>query len=326
MTTRRELLIAFGSVIAAPRTSKGQQPGKIYRIGLLQPSEPPAAYVEAFLQALKALGYIEGKNIAFEARVAGGKVDRLPALAAELVSLKVDVIIAESSDGIRSARAATRTIPIIMLSAGDPVGAGFITSLARPGGNVTGLTNMNVNLRGKLLEILKDMVPNLGHVGLLRSVSSAVENSYLKDTEIPAKALKIKITPLMVRGPEDYERAFQSAAKLRVQALLVTLPNVASTADRKPIIDLAARSRLPAIFDGRVWSEDGALISYGADRLELRRRAAAYVDKLLKGANPAELPVEQPTKFELVVNLKTAKTLGIKFPQSVLVRADKVIE
>jgi putative ABC transport system substrate-binding protein len=326
MITRRQLLIASGAgLIAAPLTSIAQQSGKIYRIGMLHASEPPAAYAEAFLQALKALGYIEGKNIAFETRVAGGREDRLPALAAELVRLKVDLITADTGAGIRAARDATSTIPIVMLASGDPIASGFIASLARPGGNVTGVTNMNINLGAKLLEVLKDMVPNLGHVGLLKSPSRIAEDFLLKNTQASAQALKIKVTPLIVRGPEDYAGAFQTAAKARAQALLVSLPP-ATADDRKQIIDLATRSGLPAIYEARVWTEAGGLISYGAERLELRRRAATYVDKILKGAKPADLPVEQPTKFELVVNLKTAKALGFKFPPSVLVRADKVIE
>jgi putative ABC transport system substrate-binding protein len=326
MITRRQLLIVSATgLIAAPLASKAQQPGRIYRIGLLQASASPAAYTEAFFQGLAALGYVAGKNIAFETREAGGRDEQLPALAAELVRLKVDVIASNTGAGIRAARDATSTIPIVMLASGDPIASGFIASLARPGGNVTGVTNMNINLGGKLLEVLKDMVPNLGHVGLLKSAPRIAEDFLLRNTQESAQALKIKVTPLIVRGPEDYAGAFQTAAKARIQALLVSLPQ-ATADDRKQIIEFAAKSRLPAIYEQRYWTEAGGLISYGADLLELRRRAATYVDKILKGAKPADLPVEQPTKFELVANLKTAKALGFKFPPSVLVRAAKVIE
>ena len=304
------------------------QQAKVHRIGFLRTSAPPDAYIEAFRQGLKALGYIEGKNIAFEYRWAGGKDDELPALAAELVSLKVDIIVTDGGGAARRARAATSTIPIVMATVGDPVSSGLIASLARPGGNVTGLTSMNMNLGGKTLDLLKDIIPKLGHVGILRSASTAADTLFLKETETSAQALKIKVTSLMVRGPEDYESVFRTVSKERFQALMVGqgVTPFTSAADRKQIIELAARSRLPTIYDTRDWAENGGLLSYGADRLDMYRRAAVYVDKILKGAKPAELPVEQPTKFELVVNLKTAKALGIKIPQSILVRADKVIE
>lgn len=326
MITCRQLLFASGAgLLAAPRASRAQQPRKVYRIGLLQASEPPADYAEAFREGLKALGYIEGKNIVFESRVAGGRDDRLPSLAAELVSLKVDLIVANTGIAIHAVRDLTRTIPIVMASAGDPVASGFVASLARPGGNVTGLTAMNINLSAKLLEVLKDLVPNLGHVGVLKYPVRTAEDNFLKNMTPPAQALKIKITPLIVRGPEEYASAFQTASKARVQALLVTMPP-ATAADRKQVIDWVNGSRLPAVYDTRPWAENGGLVSYGADMVDLRRRAATYVDKILKGAKPADLPVEQPTKFELVVNLKTARTIGITVPPSVLVRANKVIE
>lgn len=325
MTTRRQLLIASATaVIIAPLVSTAQQSGKIYRIGVLRVSEPSEAD-EAFRQALTALGYIEGRNFVFETRMARGNLERLPALAAELVSLKVDLIVANSGMAVWHALAATRTIPIVMATAGDPVGSGYIASLARPGGNATGVTSMDINLGGKLLEILKDMVPNIAHVGVVKRALGIPVDQFLQNTNKAAGLLNIKLTPMLVRGPEDYAGAFQIAAKARVQALIVSMP-AATVADRRQILDLAFTSRLPAIYEQRYWSEAGGLISYGADRVDLRRRAAGYVDKILKGANPADLPVEQPTKFELVINLRTAKLLGITFPPSVLVRATKVVE
>lgn len=326
MITRRQLLIASGVLLlVAPLPTKAQQPGKVYRIGFLRTSAPPDAHIEAFRQGLKALGYIEGKNVAFEYRWAGGQVDRLPALAAELISLKVDIIVTDGAPAAGSARAATGTIAIVMATVGDPVASGLIASLARPGGNVTGLASMNVNLGGKLLDVLKDIVPKLSHVALLRPAGSAAD-VFVKNTEVPAQALKIKITSLMVRAPEDYENAFRTATKERVQALVVGGSPLTSAADRKQIIELAAKSRIPAIYNSRDWAENGGLISYGADRVDMYLRAAMYVDKILKGAKPGDLPIEQPTKFELVINLRTAKKLGLTIPQSILLSADKVIE
>ena len=325
MITRRRFLIASGGLlIAAPLAA--QQPGKVYRIGFLRTPAPPDAYIEAFRQGLKELGYIEGKNVAFEYRWADGKLDQLPALAAELISLKVDTIVTDGGGPARSARAATRTIPIVMASVGDPVGQGLIASLARPGGNVTGLTSMNLNLGGKMLDVLRDIVPKLGHVAILRPAAAVrADDIFLRQTEISAQALKIKIVSLVVRASEEYDSAFRTATKERVQALVVGGTPFTSAADRRQIIELAAKSRIPAIYDTRDWTESGGLISYGADRLDMYRRAAVYVDKIFKGAKPADLPIEQPTKFELVINLRTAKQLRLTIPQSILVRADKVI-
>ena len=326
MNTRRKLLVALGvGALVPPFASVAQQPGKVYRIGFLRVAAPPDAYIEAFRQGLKELGYLEGKNIAFEYRWAGYKRERLPTLAADLVGLQVDIIFTDGGSAAGAARDATRTIPIVMASAGDPVAQGLIASLARPGGNLTGLTSMNLNLGGKLLDVLKDIVPKLGHVGILRPVGSPAGDRFLKNTEMPAQALKIKITPLIVRGPEDYESVFQTATKERIQALVVSAPITAAD-DRKRIIDLAARNRLPAIYESRDWVASGGLISYGPDRVDMYRRTAMYVHKILKGAKPADLPIEQPMKFELFINGKTAKTLGLAIPQSLLIMADKVIE
>jgi len=322
---RRQFVIASGLLLTTARLpTEAQQPGKIYRIGFLRLSAPPDAYLKAFRQGLEEFGYIEGKNIAFEYRWAGGKADQLPALAAELVSLGVDVIVTDGAGAARPAQAATRTIPIVMASVGDPIGSGLIASLARPGGNVTGLTSMNLNLGGKMLDVLKDIVPKLAHVGIL-SLASEANDIFLKGTVIPAQALKIKVTSVLVRG-KDYESAFRTATKERVQALAVGGTPQTSPADRTRIIDLATTNRLPAIYDTRDWAEHGGLVSYGADRLDMYRRAATYADRILKGARPADLPIEQPTKFELAINLQAAKKLGLTIPLSLLLRADKIVE
>jgi putative ABC transport system substrate-binding protein len=299
----------------------------VYRIGFLRTSAPPDSYIEAFRGRLLELGYAERKNLAFEYRWAGGDEERLPALALELTQRKVDVIITDGGDPARSARAATRTIPIVMASVGDAVGSGLINSLARPGGNVTGLTSMNVNLGAKGLDLLKDMIPKLSHVAVLGLVTVA-EDRVLKDAQAAAQRLRVRVTALNIRGPEDYEGAFRTATRERVEALVVGqgfTPGT-SAAERRQIIELAAKNRLPAIYDTRDWADHGGLVSYGADRLDMYRHAAVYVDKILRGAKPADLPIEQPTRLELVVNLGTARKLGLTIPPAILLRADKVIE
>jgi putative ABC transport system substrate-binding protein len=313
--------------VATFHLAQAQQPEKVYRIGFLRAAAPPESYLEAFRQSLKELGYREGKNIAFEYRWAGGKTDQLPGLAAELVRLKVDIIVTEGGPAVLAARNASSTIAIVMAASADPVGAGLIASLARPGGNVTGLTSMNAELGGKLLELLKEIIPRLTHVAILQpAVNSPIGHLFLKSTEAPARALGVRLIPLKFRGPEDFESVFRVATKERAGALLVRGTPFTSAAHRKRIIELAAKSRLPAIYDTRDWADTGGLIAYGADRIDMYRRAATYVDKiLLKGTRPADLPVEQPTKFELVINLNTAKQLGLTIPPNVLARADKVI-
>jgi putative ABC transport system substrate-binding protein len=304
---------------------QAQQPGKVYRIGFLRTAAPPESYVEAFRQSLKELGYIEGKNIVLEYGWAGGKTDRLPELAAELVRLKVDIIVTDGTPPALAARKKSSTIPVVMASSGDPVGTGLIASLARPGGNITGLTSINAELGGKILELLKEIVPRLTHVGVIGPLDSPIDDLFLKNTEAPARALELKLSPLRFRGPDDYESLFQTASKERVNAVLVRGTPFTSPANRKRIVDLAAKNRLPAIYETRDWADTGGLISYGADRIDMYRRAAVYVDKILKGTKPADIPVEQPTKFELVINLKTAKQIGLTIPPNVLARADKVI-
>jgi putative ABC transport system substrate-binding protein len=320
------LLAIIMTLVGCVGLADAQQAGKIPRIGFLRTAAPPESYIEAFRQGLKELGYIEGKNIALEYRWAEGKIDQLPELAAELARLKVDVIVTDGTPPALAARKASSTTPIVMASSGDPVGTGLITSLARPGGNITGLTSINAELGGKALELLKEIVPRLTHVAILGAEDSPVHTLFLKNTEAPARALGLKLIPLLFRGPDDYESAFRTATKERANAILVRGVPFTSSAHRKRLVDLAAKSRLPAIYETRDLADTGGLISYGADRVDMFRRAATYVDKILKGTKPADLPVEQPTKFELVINLKAAKQIGLTIPQSVLYRADKVIK
>ena len=306
--------------------AEAQQPQKNPRIGFLGATSPSTipARLDAFRQGLRDLGYVEGKNIIIEYRYADGKLDRVPALAAELVGLNVDVIVTGGSAATRPAKEATATIPIVMAQDTDPVGNGFVASLARPGGNITGLSIVAPELSGKQLELLKETVPKL-----LRVVvpSNPNEPSYMqlrKETELAAKALKIQIQFLDARTAKDVETAFREATKRRADAVLVpTMPIVAS--QRAQIADLAVKNRLPAMYGQPEYVDAGGLMFYGASITDLFRRAATYADKILKGAKPADLPVEQPKKFEFIINLKAAKQIGLTIPPNVLARADRVI-
>jgi putative tryptophan/tyrosine transport system substrate-binding protein len=311
--------------LAIADSGQAQEPGKIAWIGYLAGAGSGPS--PAFIQGLRGLGYIEGKNIGFVFRTTEGRSDRNADLAAELVRLKVDIIVAESSGLALAAKDATSTIPIVMTTSTDPVGTGLIASFARPGGNVTGLTSVTGELGGKFLELLKEIVPRLSRVVIPAPATSTTEDVFIKETEIPARALKVQILRFPVRGPEDYESIFRVAAKERANALVVRLPPGSTPpAQRKQFVELAAKNRLPAIYGNRTWAEEGGLISYGQNQADRYRRVAIYVDKILKGAKPADLPVEAPTKFELVINLKAAKQIGLTIPPNVLVRADKIIK
>ena len=308
---------------------EAQQPAKIPRIGYVSgtgdPSNP-GPYVEAFREGLRDLGYIDGKNIMIEYRGAEGNVDRMPSLVAELVQLKVDVLVLPVRSAIRAAKQATKTIPVVMVIGEDPVATGLVDSLARPGGNITGFSTVNLELSGKRLELLKESVAGISRVAVLRDADSQTAAIAFKEYEAAARGLKIQIQSLEVRGPNpDVEGAFRAATKGRTSGL-VTVTNANLFRNQKRIADLAIKNRLPSMYQGGTWVEAGGLMSYSANDLEVYRRAATYVDKILKGAKPAELPVEQPTKFELVINLKTAKSLGLTIPPLVLMRADKVIK
>jgi putative ABC transport system substrate-binding protein len=307
---------------------EAQQPAKVPRIGYLLPLSPAseAARTELLRQGLRDLGYIEGKNILIEYRYAEGKEDRLPTLAGELVQLKVDLLVAQGFTATRAAKQATTTIPIIIVTATDPVETGIVASLARPGGNITGVARLTRDLAGKRLELLKEVIPRLSPVGVLWDTNSKAAAIGLKEYEEVAHALKVQLHSLEVRGPNpDLEAAFQAGAKGRVKTL-ITITNPVLRRYAKPIADLAIKNRLPSVYEGSYYVEDGGLMSYSADDAENFKRLAIFVDKILKGAKPVNLPVEQPMKFELVINLKTAKQIGVTIPPNVLARADKVIK
>jgi putative tryptophan/tyrosine transport system substrate-binding protein len=286
----------------------------------------PAVPEETFLQGLRDLGYVEGQNIIIEYRWAGGKVDRLPTLAEELVRLKVDLIAVRATPVVHAAKNATTTIPIVMLSAADPVGTGFVASLARPGGNITGMSNMMPELAGKRLELLREVLPKLSRVACLAHGGDPAPRLFVKEADDAAKGFRIQFQPLILSGPDEFEGGFSAMAKERAGALIVQPLFSNNLGQGQRIAELAAKSHLPTISDPRQFAEAGGLMSYGPDSLALWRRAATYVDKILNGAKPADLPVEQPTKFELMINLRTAKQIGVTIPQSVLYRADKVIK
>jgi putative tryptophan/tyrosine transport system substrate-binding protein len=308
---------------------EAQQPTKIPRIGYVSGTgnaTNQGPYVEALRQGLRDLGYAEGKNIAIEYRGAEGKSDRYPSLINELVQLKVDVLVVPTLPAILAARQATKTIPIVMVTNADPVATGLVESLARPGGNITGLSTLTQDLSGKRLELLTDVVPRLSRVGVLRDVDSQTSAIAFLEYEATARALKVQLQSLDVRGPNpNLEGAFQAAVKGRNNAI-ITITNSNLFLQQKRIVDLAITNRLPSMYQGTTWVESGGLMSYSTDDLAVYRRAATYVDKILKGTKPADLPIEQPTKFEFVINLKTAKQIGLTIPQKVLIRADKVIK
>jgi putative ABC transport system substrate-binding protein len=298
-----------------------QQPKKIHRIGYLSLGLGIQPREEAFRQGLRELGYVDRQNIVIEWRFAKGKADLLPELAAELVRLKVDVIIASATQAIQAAKQATTTIPIVFPTAGDPVAYGLVDSLARPGGNITGLTILALDLSGKRLELLKEALPWISRVAVLYDPQLPQS---LKETQTAAQFLGLKVQSLEVRDATDVETAFSAMRRERADSL-VTLPPPSIGVQQKRILELSAKSRLPAMHSSRGWVDAGGLMSYGPDVLDNDRRAAIFVDKILKGAKPADLPVEQPTKFELVINLKTAKQIGLTIPPNVLARADRVI-
>jgi putative ABC transport system substrate-binding protein len=304
---------------------EAQQPARIPRIGILiaSPASTFSARIEAFRQRLRELGYVEGKNILIEYRYGEGKLERMHDLAAELVQLKVDVIVTAAT-GVLPAKRASPTMPIVFAGASDPVGSGFVSSLAQPGGNITGLTIMAQDLDGKRLELLKEALPKVARVAFLWQSSGSRGNLALTEMEAPAKALGVKLLSLDVRRTDDFESAFAGAKRDGAQALITTSSPVINTQQRQ-VLDFAAKNRLPAIYPSNDFVEAGGLMSYGADQVEPYRRIASMVDKILKGTKPADLPVEQPKKFEFIVNLKAAKQIGLTIPSNVLARADRVI-
>jgi putative ABC transport system substrate-binding protein len=303
-----------------------QQPKKLHRIGILLVGSSSfySAWIDVFRQGLKEFGYIEGKNIGIEYRYAEGKADRLPALAAELVGLKLDVVFTSSTPSVLAVKKATSTIPIVFVSTSDPVASGLVTSLARPGGNITGLTIIGVELSGKRLELLKEAVSSVTRVAFLWNSANPAQGLQWKETQAAAQALRLQLQSLEVRSSNDFDNAFEAALKERAQAL-ITAPEPLINTHLKRIVEFAIKNRLPAMYASPQFVDAGGLMSYAPDYTAQYRRAATYVDKILKGAKPGELPVEQPTKFEFVINLTTAKQIGLTIPPNVLARADKVI-
>jgi putative tryptophan/tyrosine transport system substrate-binding protein len=314
-------------LLAVAVMADAQQPTKIPRIGYLSATSPSAnlARIEAFRQGLRELGYVEGKNIVIEWRYAEGKLDHVRELAAELVRLKVDVIVTAGPASTRPAKEATLTTPIVMAQVNDPVGNGFVASLARPGGNITGLATLAPEISGKQLELLKEIVPRISRVAVLGNSTEPGNAQALREVELAAGTFGVQLQHLDVLGPKDIETAFRAATKGRADALLVLASPVLND-QRTHIADLALKSRLPAIYPQTEYMEAGGLMYYGASTSDLFRRAATYVDKILKGVKPADLPVEQPKKFEFIINLKAAKQIGLRIPPNVLARADKVIK
>jgi putative ABC transport system substrate-binding protein len=330
MKKKLTVLTLCSMLFALCAIGEAQQPKKVLRIGFLDPStgSGSAVLLEAFRQELSKLGWIEGKNITVEYRFGENKgSERLPELAADLVRLKVDLILVADAPSSLAAKRATSTIPIVMVSVGDPVAVGLVASLARPGGNITGFSGLSVELNTKRLEILKDAVPKLARVGLLRPAGNSLgRDLQLKELRAAALALKLKLEEIETqRDAKGLESAFQTAKQKQVGAIMTTT-TTAFFAERKRIVQLAVKYRLPAIYYQEEFVDEGGLMSYGAEYDDLYRRAAVYVDKILKGAKPADLPVEQPTKFEFIINLKAAKQIGLMIPPNVLVRADKVIQ
>lgn len=325
---RRQFLIAAGALVAAPRSVNAQKTKKLYRVGFLtggDPSQNPEL-PGAFRQGLRELGWVEGQNIVIEDRWAAGNFDRLPRLAADLVQLKVDVIVATSTQPALAAKNATRTIPIITVVVGDPIANGLVTSLARPDGNITGLTVLTgAEIGGKLLELLKETVPQASRIAVIWNPTNPTNEPLLAQAQSAAGKMKVQVQPVPVRALETLEGSLAGLTGERPHALLIAL-DALFFFSRQRILDFAAKNGLPTIWGWREAVHDGGLMAYGPSQTDLFYRAALYVDKMLKGAKPADLPFQRPTKFQFVVNLKTAKTLGLTIPPSVLVRADALIQ
>lgn len=327
---RREFITLFGGAAAAsvagPMVARAQTPPRIPRVGFIGSAGTAMAgrMVAALRQGLGELGYVDGQTIALEIRASDGHSERIPELVAELIGLKMDVLVAGSSVSTLAAKKATGTIPIVMVAA-DPVGLGLVASLARPGGNVTGLSYFNEAISAKRLQLLTEFVPGLSRVAVLRNPSVVVHATFWQETEVAARKLGVALQPLDIRGPDDFEAAFAAATRGNAQGL-IALDDALTIAHRPRIVSLAASSHLPAMYGLREFPNDGGLMSYGASFVDLLRRTAAFVDKILKGAKPADLPVEQPTAFELVINRKTANALGLTVPPLLLAQADEVIE
>jgi len=326
MDRRRFLLTSLAGALAAPVAGEAQLAlGRVYRIGILSPDSPPPGLFEAFQEGLRELGYVDGKNVAMESRNAGGKNERLAALANELVQLEVDVILTVNTPAARAAKNATATIPIVVTRVADPVKSGLATSLSHPGGNLTGLSFSAVDVAPKQLQLLKEVLPGISRVGFLWYADNPAATTGVEGMESPAAQMSLQSLRLPVRDSSDFQGALRAAARARVQALVV-FEDVWLTKHRLEILNGAMRHSLPVISLYKDFTEAGGLFAYGANTPALYRRAAYYVDRILKGAKPKDLPIEQPTKFDFIINLKTAKVLGLTIPPSLLARADQVIE
>jgi putative ABC transport system substrate-binding protein len=330
MNTRRRLVLALiAGALAAPVASFAQQPAKIARVGFLYPGFPDgvgSVGLRALRDGLHELGYVEGKNLQLELRWGEGKIERLPALAAELVQLKVDVIVAATSPSVVAARQATRTIPIVMPTSSDPAGDGLVASLAHPGGNITGLSIMSPELGEKRIQLLKELFPRVSHpMAVLWNPDYVGMRARFEQARVAAPAVGLTVRSVEVRDTRELDAAFEAITREHPEALLL-LVDPFTFSQRSRIVEFAAEQRIPAMYETSDFVDVGGLISYGPIVADQYRRAAAYVDKILRGAKPADLPIEQPTKFELAINMRAAKALGIKFPESILLRADKVIE
>ena len=321
------LLVCSVMAFAFPAAAQILRHTTMPRIGVLMVGEasPPSPNVEAFRRGLRDLGYVEGENIALEFRYANGRLDDLPGLASELVRIPVDIIVTATSPAVIAARAATSSIPIVFAVSGNPQRIGFVSSYARPGGNITGLTNMADDLSAKRVELLRELVGKASRIAVLWNPNVGDMQSRMKEVQLATRRLNVEIQSLEVRVPGDFARAFARLAQQRADALLV-MADPLTVFHRNSIVERVAALRLPAIYETRDFADAGGLVSYGPDLAENYRRAAGYVNKILRGENPRDLPVEEPTKFELVVNMRTAKTIGVLVPQSIIVRADKVIE
>ena len=327
MKTKMLLIVLFMLFVASTYLAEAQEPGKVYRIGVLSVRGGIEPRDEVFRQRLRELGYVEGKNLAIEWKFTEGKLDRLDSFAAELVQLKVNVIFGNNTPTVQAAKKATTTIPIVMIAGADPAETGLVASLERPGGNITGLTSVSSALNGKRMELAREMIPNLARVGVLLDPNypTITAAPTLKETQSAADSLGLKLQLLEVRSAADFDNAFEAASKARAQAL-IHFSHAVITNGRKRVTELALKHKLPAVYADTQFVDVGGLMSLGADSLDLIRRAAGYIDSILKGAKPADLPMEKPTKFELVINAKVAEQIGLAIPSSMLAQADKVIK
>jgi putative ABC transport system substrate-binding protein len=325
MDRRAFLATAAAGMVVIPAAARAQHASKVHRIGFLSLQSGLNSTTEAFAQGMRELGYVEGRNLTVEYRWAARKEERLPELAVELVRLKVEVIVTAAAPAIEAAKRATSTIPIVMATAADPVGSGLVASLARPGGNVTGLSALSTDLAGKRLQLARELVPKASRVAVLAHHGTSATRLFLEEMRVAAQQMEVQLVVQEVQAADDLPGAFAAMQRERAQALVVQITPFSADNARR-IVELAAQYRLAAMYDVRSFVDAGGLVSYGPSLPEMFRRAAFYVDRILKGAKPADLPIEQPRKFELVINMKTARALGLSIPQSLLVRADQVIE